>query len=54
MSVTPATTSQPDAAEHVPGDLGRELAASALLLLMVIGTSGLIIGVVLGALWLFA
>jgi hypothetical protein len=53
MSATPASTDQHHEPDHGGGGLGRELAASALLLLLVIGTSGLMVGVVLGALWLF-
>lgn len=36
------------------GDLGRELVASALLMLLVLTSTGVVLGSVLGALWLFA
>jgi hypothetical protein len=44
----------PAFAHDVAGDLGRELVASALLMLLVLTSTGVVLGSVLGALWLFA
>lgn len=35
------------------GELGRELVASALLMVAVLSSTGLVLGTLLGALWLF-
>ncbi|HWH32703.1 MAG TPA: hypothetical protein VNU01_08525 [Egibacteraceae bacterium] len=51
MDVLTATVDHP---ADLNGDLGRELVASALLMLLVLTSTGVVLGSVLGALWLFA
>jgi hypothetical protein len=55
MSATDTPVTEPASDGGILGaDLGRELAASALLMVLSFATAGVLVGAALGILWLFA